>query len=538
MQEAQKYNWSVVFKKVSRIFASLSFVIGALVIVGYLTHNQSLKSIFPGLVSMNPTTAFAFMCGSVSLLCFDRVGVKYRIIGITTASIVFLIGFVKLYGIILGADVYFDHIVFQSQLNDLVTGFKNRIAPNTAINFALSGISLLLLHLRKKITVAQSLSLVTFFIALLAVLGYLYGVKNLTGFIRYIPMALNTGIAFLCLSFAIFVSLPEMGIAKTLSNNGAGGVLARRLIPISIFVPATLGYLRIVSEHSLGIPISLGLALVIIGNIVVFSATVLILASSLRVVDDERTAANERLKEFISLAAHQLKTPPGIIQWNMELLLAGDIGVITKEQREILETTNGVSRQMTETVNALLNVSRLDTKTFIVNPEPVAVDTLVQNVFEELKLKVSEKNITVTKDFITALPRIPLDVGLMRIVFQNLISNAVKYTPEKGSVSLHIAPETREGERGILCTVSDTGYGIPLTEQSKIFDKMFRASNVKNTVDGTGFGLYLVKSITEIAHGSIWFESTENKGTTFYVFLPLRGMDKKEGKSKLTSVGI
>jgi len=120
----------------------------------------------------------------------------------------------------------------------------------------------------------------------------------------------------------------------------------------------------------------------------------------------------------------------------------------------------------------------------------------------------------------------------IRIVLQNLLTNSVNYTPESGKIKLSVKKSKKE----ILLTVSDNGYGIPKKDQDKIFTKMFRADNVKiRDTSGTGLGLYIVKSIIEqTAGGKIWFESEENKGTTFFIVLPLTGMVKKDGSRALT----
>ena len=118
------------------------------------------------------------------------------------------------------------------------------------------------------------------------------------------------------------------------------------------------------------------------------------------------------------------------------------------------------------------------------------------------------------------------------MVFQNLLTNAIKYTPPKGTIKISI----KKNKEDVLVSVSDNGYGIPKKQQENIFTKMFRADNVKlRDTTGTGLGLYIVKSIIEqSAEGNIWFESKENKGTTFYFTIPLKGMMKKEGNKALT----
>jgi len=128
------------------------------------------------------------------------------------------------------------------------------------------------------------------------------------------------------------------------------------------------------------------------------------------------------------------------------------------------------------------------------------------------------------------------------MVLQNLLSNAVKYTPEKGQVKFNISQHnTGETVAGILVEsdsvyveVNDTGMGIPKKQQDKIFTKLFRADNVRAAdTEGTGLGLYIVKSIVDHSGGRIWFNSEENKGTTFSLLLPLEGMKKKEGTKSL-----
>ena len=120
---------------------------------------------------------------------------------------------------------------------------------------------------------------------------------------------------------------------------------------------------------------------------------------------------------------------------------------------------------------------------------------------------------------------------MTRIIFQNLISNAVKYTPENGNVWISMKLERDD----VLISVRDNGFGIPKGQQSKIFEKLFRADNVQNKeVEGTGLGLYIVKAIIEQSGGKIWFDSEENKGTAFFVTVPLTGMAKKTGTKGLS----
>ena len=119
----------------------------------------------------------------------------------------------------------------------------------------------------------------------------------------------------------------------------------------------------------------------------------------------------------------------------------------------------------------------------------------------------------------------------LRMVVQNILSNAVKYTHEGGKIDVSISLADKNN---ILLKIDDTGYGIPRNQQDKIFTKLFRADNVRDKdTDGTGLGLYIVKSIVENAGGKIWFKSSSeeaNKGTTFYVLLPLDRVRKSTNR--------
>lgn len=130
------------------------------------------------------------------------------------------------------------------------------------------------------------------------------------------------------------------------------------------------------------------------------------------------------------------------------------------------------------------------------------------------------------------LPKVNADSKLVRIIFQNLLSNAVKYTPEKGKIIVGINTD----KKYINISIADNGYGIPASQQGRIFEKLFRADNARQKeTDGTGLGLYVIKSIVEKNGGQASFKSKENKGTTFLIKLPLSGMKKKEGTRGLSA---
>jgi PAS domain S-box-containing protein len=247
----------------------------------------------------------------------------------------------------------------------------------------------------------------------------------------------------------------------------------------------------------------------------------------------------ERAKsEFVALASHQLRTPISAIRWFTEMLLHEDAGPITPEQKDQLTQIDQSNQRMATLVDGLLNVSRVEMGNFSIKPELTDLTALSSTVLMEVRRKLlPEKKLTFAENYDTAMEKIALDPDIMKIILQNLFSNAIKYTPENGSITVEIglAEENEQtSETGILLKVIDTGYGIPESQQGKIFTKLFRADNAKEKdTDGTGLGLYIVQSLVTEVGGKIWFRSKENEGTTFFVFLPKSGMKEKKGEKTM-----
>ena len=241
-------------------------------------------------------------------------------------------------------------------------------------------------------------------------------------------------------------------------------------------------------------------------------------------------AIDKAKTEFVSLASHQLRTPLSTINWYTEMLLNGDAGKLKPEQAKYLEEIYRGNQRMVELVNALLNVSRLELGTFVVEPKMVDIKKIADRAIDELSHKIDQKKIKFSKKYGKSIGKMKLDEKLAMIIFQNLLSNAVKYTPEKGRVSLEI----KKNKKDIEIIMSDTGMGIPKSQQKNIFTKLFRADNVRESdTEGTGLGLYIIKQIADHSGGQVSFVSQENKGTTFSLRIPLVGMKKKEGTREL-----
>ncbi len=250
--------------------------------------------------------------------------------------------------------------------------------------------------------------------------------------------------------------------------------------------------------------------------------------------DVSKEAEVDRMKsEFIALASHQLRTPLTALNLNIQLLLQHYVGKLSGKQIEVLKNAEVSVERMHEIINTLLNITRIEAGRIAVVPTEVNLRSLIEQLLIEAKLKADEKKIKLSLKSNAKLPAIKTDPILLNEAIANLISNAIKYSLPKSKVTISL---THKGD-DIICGVKDQGYGIPKADQSSVFMKFFRGSNVKEKESvGTGLGLYMVKGVIDNLEGKIWFESHENKGTTFFLSVPIQGPIKKEGSTTVDHV--
>jgi len=237
----------------------------------------------------------------------------------------------------------------------------------------------------------------------------------------------------------------------------------------------------------------------------------------------DRERIDQAKTEFVSLASHQLQTPLSAVKWATETLLGGDAGALVPAQKEFADMIWENNERMIRIVNSLLNISLIEAGTLTASVKEVHIEQAIDSVVHNLSPRFEEKRIHFTVTYGKELPDMRADPDFLITIVENLLTNSLKYTPEGGTVSLMVAWNPRDGGK-LNIRVADSGYGIPLEAQSRIFSKFFRAENVKDKdINGSGLGLYIVKKVTELAGGIVWFESVEGKGTTFYVLLPVVG---------------
>lgn len=232
------------------------------------------------------------------------------------------------------------------------------------------------------------------------------------------------------------------------------------------------------------------------------------------------TEANRIKSQFVSIISHQLRTPVSIFKWTLESLEQ------TIKKPELYDETNAsilnlqdASKKMIHLVNTLLDVTRIEGGTLTLQSEDVPLVKMLNAVMSDFQRYAESSHVILSMESDADIPLVHVDRSRIIMVMQTFIDNAVRYSPQKGTVHVLLK---KEGAF-IRFSVSDTGVGIPAIQQKNIFDKFFRASNIMQyQTEGTGIDLFISKYIIEASRGTIGFTSEENKGSTFWFVLPIK----------------
>ncbi len=238
--------------------------------------------------------------------------------------------------------------------------------------------------------------------------------------------------------------------------------------------------------------------------------------------DITRDVEVDRMKtDFISNVSHELRTPMTSIKGYADLLVMGAAGEVSDRQREFLSTIKNNADRLSNLVNDLLNISRIDSGRVELNMQPVNMVKLLRSVSNNLagRIRNDQKSISVIERIAEDLPLISADAEKLTQIMTNLVDNAYQYTPEGGKITLAVYLE----DASVVFSVSDTGIGIPKKYADRIFDRFFRNDEHPLVMEtpGTGLGLAIVKELVDMQGGRIWFDSEEGRGTTFFVAMPV-----------------
>ena len=228
---------------------------------------------------------------------------------------------------------------------------------------------------------------------------------------------------------------------------------------------------------------------------------------------------NDNKSDIISITAHQLRTSLSALKWILKMFIDEDVGKLTNEQNEFIKKAYTSNERMLALVNSLLTMSHADDISISYSFKEINISHLLEQTIFEFSGETNKKEIELI--FLkpeTELPLVNCDQEMIRVVFQNLIENSIKYSNKGGKVIISL----KQKDNDVCVSVHDNGIGINDEDKDKVFKKFFRAKNAEDKeIIGSGLGLFTTKNIVEKHNGRIWFEKTEGGGTTFFIVLPI-----------------
>jgi len=232
----------------------------------------------------------------------------------------------------------------------------------------------------------------------------------------------------------------------------------------------------------------------------------------------KRDPQKPKITETVSIVAHQFKTPISVIKGYLEALISGDCGEINPAQKEYLADALENVKRMSNFIENLLDVSRIEEKQLDVKLKPVALEKIIAQILVDFSSWIEANNCEVNFKKPKKIPKVLTDPLRIRQVIQNLISNAVLYKKGRGKVEITLKQKDKE----ILFSSKDNGIDIPEKDFKKVFSKFYRSEEAMELdPSGSGLGLYINKAIIELSGGKIWFKKNKDFGMTFYFTLPI-----------------
>ena len=231
-------------------------------------------------------------------------------------------------------------------------------------------------------------------------------------------------------------------------------------------------------------------------------------------------AVDQMKDEFISMASHELRTPVTGIKGYISMVLDGTLGPVSDKIKNSLKIVQNASGRLSVLVEDLLNVSRIEQGRIKINPKPLNISQIIQDILVELRIQAEEKNLELKYNaYAKQLPLINIDPARLKQILINLIGNAIKYT-QKGNVE--IITEEKNNGKTLELRIKDTGMGMSAKDRERLFEKFYRIKNEKTkSISGTGLGLWITKQLVELMKGTIMVDSIENVGTQVTLQFPV-----------------
>jgi signal transduction histidine kinase len=553
---------SVFLASFARAVSVSAMLLGVFAIAGWVLDIIWLRSVYPGLPSTTLNDGLTMLLTGIAVW-FTRPQQSYaaRRAALICVGIVLAITAATFTEHLCGCDLGIDELLIAQHDPFVVTAAPGRMAPHTAVGLGLIALALAMLNRSGSAVAsysAHALGLLASLVGQLVCVGYAAAAANVYLAGRYGAMSAQVAGIMALLGFAVLCTHPDRGLMLILASPNAGGVVARRLLPLGFGVLPLLVLLSWIARvlrlgsFQFGGFIVLVMAILIFAVPILWTSVLLFRTDNKRLEAEKRLAAqyelverlnndlqaqaselrklNKELETFSYSVSHDLRAPLRHITGYMELLEDRISPDLDEENKRYVRIISDASVRMRALIDDLLAFSRMARSEML--DSSIDLSVIAQKVIAELRLGTEGRVIEWT---VQPLPEVDGDPSMIELVLTNLVSNALKFTAPRPAARIEIGCWFEAPDQHVVY-VRDNGVGFDMKYAHKLFG-VFERLHRREEFDGTGIGLATVRRIVDRHGGRVWGEAVIDQGATFYFSLPKRSMKKTAAASAAAGRG-